>query len=267
MSESDAPRVWAMLPTYNESGNIESLIRALLETRDDLGVVVVDDNSPDGTWKIVQSLAAEFPGRVDLLLRTRERGRGSAGVAGFKRALELGAAFVIEMDADWSHHPRHVPELLAAAMGEGDGGSGGAATCDSGNAMADVVIGSRLVPGGGEAGRPFIRTLITHAANLYIRLMLGLRVRDCTTGYRVFSRRMLEGIAWERMESNGPAIVQEMLLACRALGGRMVEVPIRFEQRRAGQSTFNTKIMLAGLGAVLKFRFRKPPVKDMGKRR
>jgi len=264
-------RIRATLPTYNESGNIESLVRALLELRPDLGVVVIDDDSPDGTWKIVKGLAEEFPERVDLVHRTTERGRGSAGAAGFRRALELGADYVIEMDADWSHHPRFIPSMLAAAMGTGGLGvppkasgvskSPGASAPEAGSTGADVVIGSRLVRGGGETGRSFARTLITWAANLYIRLVLGLSARDCTTGYRVFSRGVLEGIDWDRVGSNGPAIVQEVLLACRAQGARIVEVPIQFEPRRAGRSTFNTRIMLAGLWNVLKFRFRKPPIK------
>lgn len=260
-----APRIWATLPTYNEAGNIESLIRALLDLRPDLGVVVVDDDSPDGTWKLVENMADEFPERIDLVHRTTERGRGSAGVAGFQRALELGAAFVIEMDADWSHHPRYIPSMLTEAMGKSSDTIEQAhppvSPTPPAPPKADVVIGSRLVKGGGETGRSFIRTLITYGANTYIRLMLGLRARDCTSGYRIFSRRVLDGIDWNRVESNGPAIVQEVLLACRAQGARIVEVPILFEQRRAGQSTFNTRIMIAGLRAVWKFRFRKPPVK------
>ncbi len=249
-------RIRATLPTYNEAGNIETLVRALLDLRGDLGVVVIDDDSPDGTWRTVEGLVREHPRRVNLVHRVGERGRGSAGVAGFRRALELGAEYVIEMDADWSHHPRHIPAMLeAAGLSEGKVGGGE-------SPAADVVIGSRLVPGGGERGRSFLRTLITWGANLYIRTVLRLPVRDCTTGFRVFRRRVLEGIDWGRVDSNGPAIVQEVLLACRAQGARMVEVPILFEPRREGRSTFNTRIMLAGLGSVLRFRFRRPPVRS-----
>ncbi len=244
------PTIWATLPTYNEAGNLDSLTRALLDLRDDIGVVVVDDNSPDGTWKIARALEAQFPGRVVLVLRETERGRGSAGVAGFRKALELGARYVVEMDADWSHPPRFLPALLEAAMGA------------AGEPGADVVVGSRLVPGGGEVGRTFTRALITRLANFYIRAVLALPVRDCTTGYRVFSRRVLEGIDWDRVESQGPAIVQEVLLACRAQGARIIERPILYEPRRAGRSTFNRKILIAGLLATLRFRFRKPPVRQ-----
>lgn len=243
-----SPTLWVTLPTYNESGNIESLIRALLELRPDLGVVVIDDHSPDGTWKIVEGLEKELAPRVVLIHRTNEKGRGSAGVAGFRKAVELGARFVVEMDADWSHHPRFIAPMLAAAMDS------------SGAPRADIVVGSRLVSGGGETGRSFVRTLITYAANFYIKIVLGLPIRDCTTGYRIFSRRMLERVDWPRVDSNGPAIVQEMLICCRALGGRMVEVPILFEPRRAGQSTFNARIALQGLTRVIKFRLRPAPI-------
>lgn len=256
-----APRIQVTLPTYNEAGNIESLTRTLLALREDLGVIVIDDDSPDGTWRIIERLATEFPGRITLIHRVGERGRGSAGVAGFRKAIELEADYIVEMDADWSHDPRFVPALLEAAMGgagsedEGEGGG------HKGHAGADVVIGSRLVRGGGERGRSLLRTLITHAANFYIRLLLRLPARDCTTGFRVFRRWVLEAIAWDRVESNGPAIVQEVLLACRAQQARIVEVPILFEPRRAGHSTFNTRIMLAGLAAVARFRLRRPPLR------
>jgi dolichol-phosphate mannosyltransferase len=237
-------RIVAVLPTYNEAENIVPLIDALLKTSRSMEVLVVDDNSPDGTWKIVGSMADNNP-RIHLLHRTRERGRGSAGIAGFRRALELGADLVVEMDADWSHHPRFIRPLLRATR------------------RADMVIGSRLVAGGGETGRSRMRTLITKLANAYIRLMLGLRVRDCTSGYRVYRRWILERIEWDRVKSTGPAIVQEVLVAARAMGARVVEVPILFEERRAGQSTFNTKIMLAGLAAQLRLRLLPAPVRTL----
>ena len=202
-------------------------------------VLVVDDNSPDGTWRIVGEMAEREP-RVHLLRRLAERGRGSAGVAGLREAAGQGADLVVEMDADFSHHPRFIPALVQAAQD------------------ADVVVGSRLVEGGGEAGRSFLRTLITRFANLYIRLVLRLPVRDCTSGFRVFRREALMKMGLEKMTSNGPAIVQEIFLGARRAGARFVEVPILFEERRAGQSTFNCRVLLAGFLAVLKFRFQRP---------
>lgn len=125
---------------------------------------------------------------------------------------------------------------------------------------ADVVVGSRLVRGGGESGRSGIRTVITHLANSYIRLVLGLPLRDCTSGYRVFRRWVLERIDWQHVKASGPAIVQEVLYAAWALGARVKEVPIQFEERRAGTSTLNTRILLAGLLAQLRLRYQPPPV-------
>jgi len=228
----------AMLPTYNEAENIRPLVEALLDVAEGMEVVVVDDDSPDGTWRIVGEMAEADP-RVHLVHRRGVRGRGSAGVAGFRYALEAGARFIVEMDADWSHHPRYIPPMLEAARG------------------ADVVIGSRLVAGGGERGRSAVRRFITRAANAYIRLVLGLPIRDCTSGYRVFRREALERIDLERMRSNGPAIVQEILVACKRAGCTFAEVPILFEQRRAGESTLTLKILLDGLISVLKFRFQR----------
>lgn len=235
-------KIIATLPTYNESENILPLIDALLEVSKHIEVLVVDDDSPDGTWQLVAERAARDP-RVHLLHRTTDRGRGTAGVAGFRKALEMGADLVVEMDADWSHHPRHLRRMLRESR------------------RADVVIGSRLVPGGGERGRSAARTLITHGAALYIRLLLRLPVRDCTSGYRVFRRWVLESIDWDRVHSTGPAIVQEILVTANAVGARLREVPILFEERRAGSSTFNTQIMLAGLAAQWRLLLRQPPVR------
>ncbi len=234
-------KIIVTLPTYNEAENIIPLIERLLRVSTKLHVLVIDDNSPDGTWRIVREMAAENP-RVHLLHRTKERGRGSAGVAGFQKALEMGADLIVEMDADWSHHPRHLRDMLRASR------------------KADVVIGSRLVKGGGESGRNGLRTLITHGANTYIRLVLGLPVRDCTSGYRVFRRRVLERIDWDHVKATGPAIVQEVLYTAWALGARVKEVPILFEERRAGTSTLNTRILLSGLLAQLRLRYQPPPV-------
>lgn len=237
-------KIVVTLPTYNESENIVPLIESLLRVSRHLEVLVIDDNSPDGTWKKVQTMSGENP-RVHLLHRVAEKGRGSAGVAGFRKALQMGADLVVEMDADWSHHPRFLRSLLKASR------------------RADVVIGSRLVPGGGEVGRHAVRTLITTLANLYIRIMLGLPVRDCTSGYRVFRRWVLERIDWDAVRSSGPAIVQELLVSARALDARIVEVPILFEERRAGKSTFNSQIMLASLMAQFKLRFQPAPVMNL----
>ncbi|MCX5915929.1 MAG: glycosyltransferase, partial [Deltaproteobacteria bacterium] len=173
-------KAMAMIPTYNEALNIEPLLREILRQGPDIGAVVVDDNSPDGTAAIVKRLREEDP-RVHLILRMNERGRGTAGVAGFKYAVAQGVDFIIEMDADFSHQPSYISPFLSQ-MGD-----------------CDLLIGSRLVEGGGEKGRHFLRKMITRSANAYIRLILGVPVRDCTSGYRVFRRKVLESIELEQL--------------------------------------------------------------------
>jgi dolichol-phosphate mannosyltransferase len=217
------------------------LIDALVAVHPKLEVLVIDDDSPDKTWELVEARSQE-DSRVHLLHRRSNRGRGSAGIAGFQKALELGADYVVEMDADWSHHPRYIPSLL------------------QGMNRADVVIGSRLVPGGGEVGRNPLRTAITTGANLYLQVLLGLPVKDCTSGYRVFRRWVLEAIVWNQLQSKGPALVQEVLVAARSAGATFAEVPFLFEERRAGHSTFNSKILVAGLIAPWRLLLQPPMV-------
>jgi dolichol-phosphate mannosyltransferase len=231
-------RLIAMLPTYNEYGNIRSLVDALLRTDPRIEVLVVDDDSPDGTWEIVRDLAGEDP-RIHLLHRTTERGRGSAGIAGFREAVRLGADAVVEMDADWSHDPKWIPSMIECH-----------------EKGADVVIGSRLVPGGGESGRHWLRPMITWCANLYIRLVLGLKVRDSTSGFRLFSGICVKALPWDRMCATGPETVQEILYAAHRRGFDIREIPITFVERRHGESTFNSKIMLRSLAAIWRLRFR-----------
>jgi dolichol-phosphate mannosyltransferase len=232
-------RLLVTLPTYNESANVGRLVTSLLALRPDLEVLVVDDDSPDGTWRIVQERAATEP-RLHLLHRTHERGRGTAGRDGFRWAVEHGAEMVVEMDADFSHHPRYIAAMLEEIK-----------------KGADLVIGSRLVAGGGEVGRGLIRPLVTRLANWYIRLLLWLPVRDCTSGYRVYRGSLLARIPWERVQAQGPEIVQETLLFARAQRAKIAEVPILFEERAAGQSTFNMRILRRSLLAMLRFRLRR----------
>lgn len=230
-------RIVVTLPTYNEAENIRPLIGELLECGNEFEVVVIDDHSPDGTWRIVEEMARE-DSRVHLIHRTNERGRGTAGLAGFIWARDHGYDAVVEMDADFSHHPRFVSALVEPIrLGK-----------------ADVVIGSRLIHGGAERGRHPARRLITLMANFYIQVVLGLAIRDCTSGFRTFSRRALETIPWERMTAKGPEIVQEVLNEARRAELAFDERPILFEERRAGQSTFNAKIMLRSFVYVLRLR-------------
>ncbi len=212
-----------ILPTYNERDNIEVVINQVLALGLSLDVLVVDDDSPDGTGEIADRLAHDHP-EVSVMHRTTDRGRGLAGVAAFRYALDKGYDLALEMDADLSHNPAHIPDLLAAAE-------------DS-----DVVIGSRYVEGGGEAGRGVTRRLITQFAWRYMRTMLGVKdVMDCTSGFRCFRREALEQINLDTIESRGPSIVTEILARCRKM--RIKEVPIQFADRLHGESKF-------GFGAI-----------------
>jgi dolichol-phosphate mannosyltransferase len=230
-------RAMAMVPTYNESGNIGRLIEAILAQGEDIGIVVVDDDSPDGTWRIVEEYSKKDP-RVHLLRRIGRRGRGTAGIEGFQYAVRQGVEFVIEMDADFSHKPSYIPAFLKE-MGD-----------------CDLLIGSRMVKGGGETGRGPLRRWITKGANLYIRLILGLSFKDCTSGYRVFRRDVLETIGLDDLISTGPSIVQEVLYKAYRKGFRIKEYPIIFEDRTVGQSTFNSRIMRQSLMMAPKIRCR-----------
>lgn len=238
-------KAMAMVPTYNEALNIENLLREILSQGPGIGAVVVDDNSPDGTAAIVERLKREDQ-RVHLILRKEERGRGTAGIVGFQYALAQGVDFIIEMDADFSHSPSCIPYFISHMEG------------------CDLLIGSRLVAGGGERGRHFLRKCITRIANAYIRLILGLPVRDCTSGYRVFRRKVLEVIELDSILSTGPSVVEEILYKAYKRGFRIKEVPYILEERKAGESTFNRKIMWDALKMMIKIRwqYRHYPAKN-----
>jgi dolichol-phosphate mannosyltransferase len=224
-----------MIPTFNESADIKALIETILGLGiEGLEALVVDDHSPDGTGEIVAGLAAKDP-RVILLDRAgAPAGRGLAGRDGYLRALERGADFVIEMDADFSHQPKYIPELLSAMKD------------------CDIAIGSRLVPGGSDFDRSWARRCLTLAANSYARLLLGLPVRDTNSGYRCFSRRALEAVSPRTLTSAGPAILHETLYRARRAGLRFKEVPIEFIDRRRGSSKLDLRRLAAGYVTVLK---------------
>jgi len=230
-------RAMAMVPTYNEAPNIEQLLREILKQGPDIGAVVVDDDSPDGTAGVVERLRQEDP-RVHLILRKEKRGRGTAGIVGFQYAVAQRIPFIIEMDADFSHQPFYIPSFLDQMED------------------CDLLIGSRLMEGGGERGRNFLRKLITRLANAYIRLVLGLPFRDCTSGYRVFRREVLEAIELDQIMSRGPSVVEEVLYKAYRRGFRIKEIPYILEERKAGESTFNRKIMLNALKMMIKIRWK-----------
>jgi dolichol-phosphate mannosyltransferase len=224
-----------VIPTYNERESIESLIREVLSLSLELNILVVDDNSPDGTGAIVSKLAEESP-KVKLLTRKKRKGRGSAGVDGFKKGLEMGADLVIEMDADFSHHPRHIPDIVANANNY------------------KVVLGSRFVAGGADRDRGMLRQMVTRLAGLYVRKSLGIGIRDVSSGYRCFRKEVFEKVDLDDMISAGPAIVLEILYKVCLNGFSVKEVPIIFEDRRQGQTKLDTITLLETLVMVLRLR-------------
>jgi dolichol-phosphate mannosyltransferase len=224
-----------VIPTYNERESIESLIREVLSLSLELNILVVDDNSPDGTGAIVSKLAEESP-KVRLLTRKKRKGRGSAGVDGFKKGLEMGADLIIEMDADFSHHPRHIPDLVANANNY------------------KVVLGSRFVAGGADRDRGMLRQIVTRLAGLYVRKSLGIKIRDVSSGYRCFRKEVFEKVDLDDMISAGPAIVLEILYKVCLNGFSVKEVPIIFEDRRQGQTKLDTITLLETLVMVLRLR-------------
>jgi dolichol-phosphate mannosyltransferase len=224
-----------VIPTYNERESIESLIREILSLSLELNILVVDDNSPDGTGAIVSKVAEESP-KVRLLTRKKRKGRGSAGVDGFKKGLEMGADLIIEMDADFSHHPRHIPDIVGNANNY------------------HVVLGSRFVPGGADRDRGMLRQMVTRLAGLYVRTSLGIRIRDVSSGYRCFRKEVFEKVDLDDMISAGPAIVLEILYKVCLNGFSVKEVPIIFEDRRQGQTKLDTITLLETLVMVLRLR-------------
>ncbi|MHB1605684.1 MAG: polyprenol monophosphomannose synthase [Leptospirales bacterium] len=225
-----------IIPTYNESENIVSLIDRILCLSPRYGVLVVDDHSPDRTWEIIEQYQKTRKGYVFLLHRFRDRGRGPSGIEGFQKALQMGVPFIGEMDADGSHAPDDIPGLMNGIEGY------------------DGVIGSRLVPGGREEGRPYSRTLLTRGANLYIRTILSMPYRDITSGFRIFRREILAAIPWDHLVSRGPSVLQEILYILHLKGFRLREVPITFRDRILGTSTLNGKILRDSLKKMILFR-------------
>jgi len=231
-------KTFIMIPTYNEKENIANLINEILKLNiKDLHIVVVDDYSPDGTWKIIEQISKNKK-NVHLLLRKTKRGRGYAGKDGFIYCLKNKADIIIEMDADFSHNPKYIPLMLKEIKNY------------------DIVLGSRRVKGAQEVGRSFIRKTITYLANLYIRLMLGLKVKDCNSGFRCFKREVLEKIKPEKIKSKGPAIVQEVLFKAHLKGFKIKEIPITFVNRTKGKSKLSIKQLTAGYFMVLKLKIQ-----------
>ncbi len=229
MSEKTISETVVVIPTYNEADNLPEMARQLwaLEV-DGLTILVVDDNSPDGTAEVAQQLAEERPGGIHLLLRAGKMGLGTAYKDGFQRALDMGAEAIVQMDADFSHSPSYIPQMLEL-LGE-----------------YDVVVGSRYVKGGATDERwSFGRYLLSWWANsIYTRLILGTRQLDTTAGFKAWRRATLAGIGLSRIASNGYDFQVEMTYVAEKLGYKVKEIPIYFEDRRIGQSKMNMSVKL-----------------------
>ena len=224
-------RALVCLPTYDERENLEPMLRALGEVLGpDDRVLVIDDGSPDGTGELADRLAGELP-YVDVLHRARKDGLGRAYIAGFRLALERGAEFVLEMDCDFSHDPKDVPRLIAAA------------------ADADVVLGSRYVPGGGVRDWGAGRRLISRAASIYTQLLL-MPVKDATGGFKCFRREVLERLDLDAIGSRGYMFQIETTFRARRAGFRVVEIPITFADREVGGSKMSRAIVLEAIWKV-----------------
>jgi dolichol-phosphate mannosyltransferase len=229
--------VWLVLPTYEEATNIERVVaEARAKLPQDAQVLIVDDNSGDGTGEIAARLERQHEA-VHCLHRPRKEGLGPAYIAGFRRALAGDAGLIVEMDADFSHEPAYLPRLLDAA------------------AEADVVIGSRYVPGGGVSDWGPLREAISRGGSSYARLVLGARVRDLTGGFKCFHREVLEAIDLDAVRSRGYAFQVEMTYRAIQLGFEVVEVPIVFRDRRAGASKMSRSIVLEAIWRVPLLRF------------
>jgi dolichol-phosphate mannosyltransferase len=226
------PDSWLVLPTYNEAENIESFVEAArAKLPVSARVLIVDDNSPDGTGEIADRLAARHE-NVTVLHRPRKEGLGPAYVAGFRHALAGGAGLVLEMDSDFSHDPAYLPRMLEAAEG------------------ADLVLGSRYVSGGGVGDWGPLRRAISRGGSAYARLVLGLDVRDLTGGFKCFRREVLEAIDLDAVQARGYAFQVEMTYRAIEAGFEVVEIPIVFRDRRAGDSKMDRAIVAEAVWRV-----------------
>ena len=227
-----------LIPTYNEITNIKNVITASLAQSPDLNILVIDDNSPDGTAKVVKELLEKEP-RINLIERPKKLGLGSAYVQGFKYALKDDFDYILEMDADFSHNPADIPRLLAAAK------------------KYDVVIGSRYCQGVNIINWPFRRLLISYFASKYVRIITGMPIKDPTSGFKCFRRRVLEAIDLDSILSDGYAFQIEMNFRSWVKGFKIHEIPIIFTERRNGVSKMSRKIVWEAAWMVWRLQIMK----------
>jgi dolichol-phosphate mannosyltransferase len=237
-------RIWLVIPTYNESDNVEPIIRAVVSEMAKLApgehrILIVDDGSPDGTGQVADQLAAEFD-VLEVLHRKTKDGLGRAYIAGFTHALDNGAELIIEMDADFSHDPRYLADLLVAAED------------------ADLVLGSRYVPGGAVRNWGAMRKLISRGGSTYSRMVLGLKIRDLTGGFKCIRRSVLEAIDLTTLRADGYVFQIEVTYLAVQGGFEVIEIPIVFTDRAVGHSKMSWKIALEAMTLVPTLRRERP---------
>lgn len=230
-----------IIPTYNEKENIENIIRAVFALEGAYEVLVIDDGSPDGTAKIVKGLREEFPERLHLLEREGKLGLGTAYLTGFRWALSHGYDYIFEMDADFSHNPEDLPRLYSA--------------CSEGG--ADLAVGSRYCNGISVVNWPLGRILMSYCASIYVKTVLGMKIHDCTAGFKCYSRKVLETIDLDDVRMKGYGFQIEMKFTAWKLGFKLVEVPIIFINRQLGTSKMSSGIFGEAFWGVIKLKFRK----------
>jgi dolichol-phosphate mannosyltransferase len=224
-----------IIPTYDEVENLRPLLEAIFSFVPQTDILIVDDNSPDGTGELADSIASE-DSRVHVLHRSGKLGLGTAYIAGFKYAIAYGYDAAFEMDADFSHDPRYLPNFLQAIE------------------HADLVIGSRYVRGGETPNWPFVRRFLSGGGNIFARFMLGIPVHDCTAGFRCYRREVLESIDLDTIQSEGYAFQVELAYRVRRQGFKIVEIPIIFVDRIVGTSKMSRKIVIEALAYVMRTR-------------
>ncbi len=226
-------KTWVVLPTYNESANLANMVASISGLGADLDILVVDDASPDGTGKIADALSAENP-RVHVIHR-QERGLGTAYLAGFREAMAKGGEALLTMDCDFSHDPALIPEMVKALE------------------VADVVVGSRYIPGGRVEGWPLHRRVLSRFANLFVHALFEIRVNDCTSGFRLYRNHIVQGIDWERIHSTGYSfLVESLYWASRQRDARLAEVAILFRDREHGVSKLGWREAFKGVRNLLR---------------
>ena len=238
-------KTMVVVPTYNEAGSLPALVQHLFDLNfPGLELLVVDDNSPDGTAALAEALESRYPHRIHILRRPRKEGIGPAYVAGFREALRLEAGIIVQMDADLSHPPEYIPALLEAIK-----------TCD-------VAVGSRYIPGGGVAGNwGLLRRLLSRGGDLYVQQVMGLRIHDTKSGFKGFRREVMEQIPLETLRSKGFIFQAEMVYRCQQMGARIQEVPFIFHERRAGHSKMGLRIVVEALWRSFQTRWTRAGTK------